>query len=156
MELDNLKAKMNELGRDYIEELTRQLLLADKKATGNLIKSLSYDVVEVLDNVLLRIKASDYLIWVDRGRRPGKQPPSDKIKKWVQVRKIQFRNKKGRFMTYDSTAFLIARSIGKKGIKPTYVLKKTIDSIMKTKSEILGKAAAKDIEKDLRKILINL
>jgi hypothetical protein len=32
---------------------------------------------------------------------------SDSINKWVKARRIQFRDKKGKFMSYDSTAFLV-------------------------------------------------
>jgi hypothetical protein len=42
------------------------------------------------------------------------------MNKWVRARRIQFRQKNGRFMSYDSTAFLIARSIYRKGIPATF------------------------------------
>jgi hypothetical protein len=41
------------------------------------------------------------------------------IEKWVAARRFQFRDKKGRFLSYDSTAFLVSRSIYNKGIKTT-------------------------------------
>jgi hypothetical protein len=42
------------------------------------------------------------------------------MQKWVRARRIQFRQKNGRFMSYDSTAFLVARSIYRKGIPATF------------------------------------
>jgi len=45
------------------------------------------------------------------------QPPSSALDKWVVTRGIAPRTKKGRFMPRKSLDFLIARSIGKKGIK---------------------------------------
>ncbi len=42
------------------------------------------------------------------------------IQKWVRSRRIQFRQENGKFMSYDSTAFLIARSIYQKGIPATF------------------------------------
>jgi hypothetical protein len=45
---------------------------------------------------------------------------SDSINKWVKARRIQFRDKKGKFMSYDSTAFLISRSIYRKGIPASF------------------------------------
>lgn len=45
---------------------------------------------------------------------------SDSINKWVRARRFQFRDKKGKFMSYDSTAFLVARSIYRKGIPATF------------------------------------
>jgi len=42
------------------------------------------------------------------------------IQRWVKARRFQFRDKKsGKFMSYDSTAFLITRSIYSKGTKPS-------------------------------------
>ena len=42
------------------------------------------------------------------------------IDRWVRARRFQFRDKKsGKFMSYESTAFLITRSIYSKGTKPS-------------------------------------
>jgi hypothetical protein len=41
------------------------------------------------------------------------------INKWVKARRIQFKRKDGKFMSYESTAFLITRSIYAKGIRPS-------------------------------------
>lgn len=42
------------------------------------------------------------------------------IQRWVKARRFQFRDKKsGKFMSYESTAFLITRSIYSKGTKPS-------------------------------------
>jgi len=151
---DNLKIALDELGVDFINELTNQLLAADKKATGQLISSLNYKVVDVLDNLLLTISAEPYLKFIDEGRKPGKMPPSQVFFKWIDARGIVFKNNKGKIIKKESTAFLIARSIGKKGIKPTNVIRKTIDKIYSTKTQLLEKAAAKDIEALIQKILV--
>jgi hypothetical protein len=151
---DNLRKALNELGVDFIKELTNQLLAADKKATGQLINSLDYKVVDLLDNLLLTISAEPYLKWIDEGRKPGKMPPSQVFFKWIDARGIVFKNKSGKIIKKESTAFLIARSIGKKGIKPTNVIRKTIDKIYSTKTTLLEKAAAKDIQALIQKIIV--
>ena len=48
-------------------------------------------------------------------------PPTSPIKKWIDVRKI-----KPKDMTRDQLAFVIARSIKKKGIQPTNVTQKKL------------------------------
>ena len=58
----------------------------------------------------------EYGEWVDKGRKKGKNPPQSAILRWVEQRRIQFRDNRGRFKTYDSTAWAITKSIGKRGI----------------------------------------
>lgn len=155
MELPELKIAANKIGADFVAELGRQLLQADKVATGNLLRSLNYEVIEVLENVLIRINSEDYLSIVDKGRRPGKMPPLSPIKKWIEVRKIKPKDKNGKVMKPDQAAFVIARSIGRKGIRPTNIIKKSIDNILKNKKQALEKAASKDILNLMNKILVN-
>lgn len=51
------------------------------------------------------------------GTKKGKKGGlTEAMNKWVRDRRIQFRDKKGKFISYDSTAFLIARSVYQKGI----------------------------------------
>lgn len=149
----NLKGALEDLGADFIKELTNQLLSADKKATGDLIRSLDYEVIETVNGLFLNIISDEYLKYVDEGRKPGKMPPSSKFIKWIDAKGIKFKNKKGKIIKKESTAFLIARSIGKKGIKPTNVIRKTIDTVYSNKIEVLEKAAIEDIYVLIDKLL---
>lgn len=150
-EYKELKKAVDKLGKEYILELSKQLIDADKKASGKLLRSLDYNVIEVLGNLMVRIKAESYLMVVDKGRRPGKMPPVSPIKKWIDQRKI-----KPKDMTTDQLAFVIASSIKKKGIKPTNVIQRSIDNILRNKTKILAEAASKDVMAQLNKILINM
>lgn len=150
-EYKELKKAVDKLGKEYILELSKQLIDADKKASGKLLRSLDYNVIEVLGNLMVRIKAESYLMVVDKGRRPGKMPPVSPIKKWIDQRKI-----KPKDMTTDQLAFVIASSIKKKGIKPTNVIQRSIDNILRNKTKILAEAASKDVMDQLNKILINM
>jgi hypothetical protein len=151
MEYEELKLAVDKLGKEYIAELAIQLADADKVASGKLLRSLNYYVIEVLGNFMIQVISGSYLEYVDRGRKPGKQPPQSAIKKWIDIRGIS--PDKG--MTKDGLAFVIARSIGRKGIQPTGVIKKSMANVMKSK-EILSKAAGKDVEKYIKNILINI
>lgn len=152
--MDNLEKALNEIGRDLVKELTNQLIKADKSATGNLINSLDYQVVETIDGFFINLLASPYLKYVDEGRRPGKMPPPNKLINWIDQKSIRFTNKRGKLISKESTAFLIARSIGKKGIKPTHVIQKSIDSIYSNKMKLIEQAAIEDIEALIEKILV--
>jgi hypothetical protein len=54
------------------------------------------------------------------GKSGNKGGLTEAINKWVKARRFQFRDKKGKFMSYDSTAFLISRSIYRKGIPASF------------------------------------
>jgi hypothetical protein len=148
MEFENLKKELEVFGDEYIKELTIQLIQLDKVASGRLLRSLDYEIIEKVEGQFeVIIKALDYLKFVDEGRRPGKQPPLKPILSWVKTRNIRFKNKNGQgFLKNEQTAFIIRRSIGQKGIKKTDVLKKTLGNVLNLKNKIL-KSGMIDIEK---------
>lgn len=58
--------------------------------------------------------SSKYAIWVHEGRRPGsKQPPTEAIRQWLH-------DKGGD----EDMAFVVARSIGRRGIRPSKFLER--------------------------------
>lgn len=139
IQMDNLTKSVKELGADVVDTIKKILQSENKIATGNLIQSLDYKVIEVIGKVFLEITAADYFKFVDKGRRPGKMPPIKPIKSWMQAKGIVSKNK--------SLPFMIARSIGEKGIKPTNVKQRAIKEVMKNVDKIIKKGAVKDIEK---------
>lgn len=156
----SMKGAFTEIGKALIAELTKQLLNADKKASGKLIRSLDYKVIEQVNGLLLQLRAAPYLKYVDQGvngtRSVYTTPYGFRgmisvkaIKPWIKARGIKFKG-----MTDDQAAFVIARSIGRKGIKPTNVIKKSIDNIFNNKKKLLERAAITDIEDMINKIMI--
>lgn len=59
-----------------------------------------------------------YVSPVEFGRRPGKPPPTSAIKLWV-IRKLGVSSAEA-----DSVAFMVARSIGKRGTKGAFMFEK--------------------------------
>jgi hypothetical protein len=147
LEFRNLKAQLEALGREYVAELARQLVSDDKVATGNLINSLDYEVLQVANGLILQILADDYLTFVDKGRKPGKRPPQKAIQKWVENRGIIIKGQSSK-----QTGFLIARSIGKKGIKPTNVIKKTQQALFNNIQTLISKGIQLDINEYIKNI----
>lgn len=98
-------------------------------STGNLRNSLTYSIRDnnrgrMYIKFYAKGVASQYADIIEDGRRPGaKMPPVDAIKKWITVKPLRLRDlNTGAFVKMtpakiDSAAFLIARSISKKGIK---------------------------------------
>jgi hypothetical protein len=140
METKNLEKALRQFGDELVSNLVKELIQADKDVTGNLIKSIDYELVEKANTFMLNIKALDYLKYVDGGRRPGaKQPPVSAIIPWVKRKGIKIGK------TPEQTAFVIAKSIKKNGIKPTNVISKAIQTTMRTKMDLLAKHAVEDI-----------
>jgi hypothetical protein len=70
------------------------------------------------------------------------------IKEWVRKRRFQFKDKKtGKFLSYESTAFLIARGIYNKGIRPSMFFTKPFEAAYKNLPDELVQSFALDAEK---------
>jgi len=68
-----------------------------------------------------RAPNSPYKFGTGTGRKGGL---TEGIKGWVKAKRIQFKDIKGRFLSYEQTAFIITRSIYNKGLKPSYFFTK--------------------------------
>jgi hypothetical protein len=164
-----IKDALNKFGEDYVTELVQRLIRDDKKASGNLIRSIDYEVLEVVTELIdqsakwvvksysgVKINAADYLINVDQGRKKGaKMPPPSALIPWIKNRNIKFRDKKGRFITNKQTSFIIARGISKNGIKPTNVIEET-NAAMLNKLNGLSEAYGDELLKGLMEVLKNI
>lgn len=113
---------LDKYGSDYIETLTKILIKRGKQASGKLIRSLNYDIKDLM----IEIFAEDYLDFVDQGvdgvftsygspfRYTDQMPPITEIAKWCAIKGIS-----------PTAAFPIARKIFKFGIEPTFVIDET-------------------------------
>lgn len=142
----NLKKSLDELGESYITELTKQLIEADKVATGSLIRSLDYKVVKTMNGFMVKILANDYLTYVNDGRRPGKMPPPSKITRWIEAKKISLKGK-----SKEQVGFAMAKSISLKGIKPSRVIEKAQKELIATRDRLILNGIQKDIEITIKK-----
>ncbi len=90
----------------------------DKIATRKTFDSLRV-INRVFGNLIeFEMYSDKSIIFIQKGRGANKKPPpSSVILEWIKARRIT--PTKG---TQESLAFLIARSIGKKGIKPTNII----------------------------------
>jgi hypothetical protein len=151
-----LKEAMEKYGEALVLEIVQQLKDADKDATGALARSIDYELIETLDSIAIAITGEKYLGVVDGGRRRGaKPPPSGAILKWMSVRGIKGRDKKsGKFIKQKSAAFLIARAIGKNGIKPTFVIKKSLRKLKALQQKLLTEAAVEDMNNMIKGVFI--
>lgn len=151
LDTTNLKKQLEIIGVEAIGFITKILVENDKQVTGNLIKSLDFKIIKDVDGFFLQILAAPYFSNVDKGRKPGKMPPSGPIKKWVDRRGIVIKGQ-----TSAQTAFVIARSIGKKGIKPLNITNKLIENIIRNKETIIKSGVVKDVQELIDRMIISL
>lgn len=120
------------VGKALVDEIKMRLIQEGKVSSGRLLNSLSYNTIQSIEGWTIEILAEKYLEFVDRGRKPGKMPPIGDIQKWVIQKPVKFVGK-----TDSQTAFIIAKSIGKKGIVPTNIIQKSIDKVINNIENII-------------------
>jgi len=153
--------------RDYvIQQAKSNLTKGGKNSSKSLYNSLKGEIVTDKGFTIVGFKMDDYGTFVDlgvRGKSSSLKAPNspykfgsgrgrkggltEGINKWVKQKGFQFRDKRGRFMSYDSTAYLITRSIFHKGIKPSLFFTKPFEAGYKKYIDVdLVKAFGQDVE----------
>jgi len=152
----------------YVVQQSKSNLTKDKKGGGDLYNSVSYKIEKSQDDFLLDFLMEDYGAFVDRGVKgktstypetsaalskfqygSGTGPKgglTKGINSWLKKKRFQFRDKQGRFMSYDSMTYLIARSIYNKGLKANLFFTKPFEAGLKRLPDDLIKGFALDIE----------
>ena len=170
MQLDNFKKALEEF-RDKVIKESKSNLQRLGKGGGDLENSIKPGQVKVTDRSLqFEIEMAYYGTFQDKGVQGkssnSKAPRSpyrfgtgsgrkggltQGIDKWVRKKRFQFQDKKtGRFLSYQSTAYLIARSVYQTGIKPSLFFTKPFEKYSKGLPNELEKAFALDMEAFLK------
>lgn len=140
--LQNLKNSLDIVGKEFIKELAIELVKRDKVASGRLLNSLDYFVLETVDGYLIEIVGENYLTYVDSGRSPGKFPPIQDIMNWINDKGITPNTP----MSDEQLAFLIGRKIAEDGIAPTNILQDVYDRIYNNIDSIINNGLDLDID----------
>jgi hypothetical protein len=161
MAFTNTSAALRQTGGLIVQRLSQGLQEDNAIASGELDKSINFNVKSSAKKIVLDITMLDYWGAVDTGRRAGKQPPIDKIKEWLtypNVRdKMRFGQSDASFTESEknSLAFLIARKIGKQGTKgnnfATNVF--TSDLITNELPDVVLNAVVEDADQVLAELL---
>jgi hypothetical protein len=164
--LSNVEKELKNFAKYVVTRARINLRGDDKNSSGKLAKSLDSDVKVSKNSFQLAFLMEDYGVFQDKGVRgkssSAKAPNSpfkfgsgtgkkgglsEGINKWVKRKRFQFRDKKsGRFLSYDSTAFLISRSIYQKGIAPSLFFTKPFEKAFKGLNKDLVEAYKLDVE----------
>lgn len=117
---------------------------AQSKASGLLGNSLRC-TVQVSDGIYeLCLHIQDYWKYVEYGRQPGKFPPLDVIKQWIQIKPVIPDARSGKVPTVEQLTYLISRSIAMNGIPAKNYLGSTLEMIKQDPT--LNESVHKNIE----------
>ena len=147
--MDNTKKALEKFGKYLVKESRKNLTRKKKNVTNSLYDSLDYEVKAMPNSFEFDFLMEEYGEWVDKGRKAGKNPPFSPLRKWVQDRRIQFRDNSGRFQTYDQTAWAVVKSIGKKGIEPSNFYTRPFNLGFQKLPDEVAEAYALDVEEFL-------
>lgn len=143
--LSSTASSLFKVAGQFVTDAVNNLNKAGKIASGALQDSISVTDFKLSGSIMsVGIKALYYYKIIDEGAKfTSKMPPVDAIKKWLQSEKGKIRNtKKAIFkreknrkriekIDNNSLAWAIAKSIKKRGLKPTRFWTKALNNLKK-------------------------
>lgn len=155
MAFDNLENVLNKYAKAYTQKLKDKLKSDRTNASGRLVNSIK---PEMLENGFA-ILGKRYIEQISEGRKKGKMPPwsprDNSILNWVKTKNIVPRNGSSSLGNMKRLAFVIARSIGRRGTIARFGYRGTniIDFVHKELGEQMGQEIFEAYKIDLEKIL---
>lgn len=149
---------LNAFKKFVIQQSRSRLTKGRKNVNKKLYNSIDGDVKVSANSISLSFYMEDYGVFQDKGvsgtkkkyntpfSYTSKRPPRKTLEEWISKRRFQFRDKKGKFMSYKSMSFLIQRSIFEKGIKPSLFFTKPFEQGFKKLPDELIEAYGLDVE----------
>jgi hypothetical protein len=170
----SVNAALNRFGKVVVKEAKTALTKQDRNVSKELYNSIRFDSKVSKNSFELSIYMADHGKFLDQGVKgkssslkapnspfqfgsgTGKKGGLTKgIDKWVRARRIQFRDRKsGKFMSFQNTAFLIARSVYHKGTKETKFITKPFNAAYKNLPEEVVKAYGLQVDQLFKNVII--
>ena len=158
----NTKEYLNAFAKYVIQQSRSNLSKQNKNVDKKLYDSLDKEIEVGANSFRMAFLMEDYGAYQDKGvsgtqkkyntpfSYKSKKPPLKPITQWVTKRRFQFRNKEtGKFMSYQSTAFLVRNGIFKNGIKPSLFFTKPFEKAFERLPDELIEAYGLDVEQFL-------
>tara|TARA_R100000329_G_scaffold19701_1_gene19438 strand:- start:6631 stop:7176 length:546 start_codon:yes stop_codon:yes gene_type:complete len=168
-----LQTVLDRFRKQVIDGSKKQLKTQKKNVGGKLSNSLKSELKVFPNSFSLSFLMEEYGYYQDRGVKgktssypeisrygtlakfgsgKGKKGGlTEGIKKWVKAKRFQFQDKETkRFLSYNSTAFLITRSIWNKGLKPSLFFTKPFEKAFKQLPDDVINAYALEVEEFLK------
>lgn len=159
--------QLDKIAKDIIKQSRANLTRRKITAQGQLYRSLQYNVEVFKNSIAIDILMEHYGKFVDQGvsgteRRfdtpfsyRDKMPPISVFNSWIIKRGIAPRNDKGQFLSRRSLQFAIAKSVFKRGLRPTRFYTDAVESAMKRIPDEIAEAYALDLEFFIKQNLQN-
>ena len=166
--LEHLKDELNAFRKRVIQQAKSNLTKTGKNTSKRLYNSLDSDLKVSQNSFQLDFMMAKYGEFVDKGvsgvkqkyagtdfKYTTKMPPPSKLDKWIVRRGLAPRDNKGKLLNRKSLQFVIARSIYRKGFKPSLFFTKPFENEYKKLSTDLIEAYGLDMEQFLAYTLTN-
>lgn len=145
MNFTKTQEALNKFAKYVIQQSRTNLTKQKRNASGDLYKSLGYDLQVNPNSFSLEFFMEDYGAYVDEGVHGSKSSyvetrnsrfefsgrfktiPTSALDKWTVRKGIAPRDEKGRFIDRQSLKYLIAKSIYEKGIKASLFFTKPFE-----------------------------
>lgn len=152
---------LNEFADAFIQNARNNLDANQSNASYNLYNSFE-KVIEVGEDYFkVSISLADYWQYLEKGRGPGKFPPVDKIKEWIEVKPVNPTPlSNGKTPSVEQLSFLISRKIANEGTegKPFFepakeqTIREFEDKINEAIDEDVSNFILELVEKEMRDI----
>lgn len=145
---------LNDFGQKIVDNYKAELEACNYQ-DGQLYRTLSYSVkMDNNSSWLISISLEEYWKYIEYGRRPGKMPPVSAIENWIKVkqilpRPITLKSGKSVVPTIPQLSFLIARKIGRDGIRPRPFFKQSFEDAKREFLQKIEEAILADIKESL-------
>ena len=165
MQLKETQAALRAFGRYVVQQSRTNLTKGKKNVDKTLYDSLGYTMEQVSTGFRLYFEMEDYGMFQDRGVKGvkggkslsgfsykqssnlvGMESKTGTFGKWAAAKRIQFRDKKGRFLSYKQTGFALATIVKNYGIKPSLFFTKPFEKGFKDLPTELQEQFAIDLE----------
>lgn len=137
-----LEEDLNLAGQMLVRELVDNLIKDGSVATGKLVSSVKYKIIQKAEQFSIQILANKSLDFVNDGRKPNSTPPPiAPIIAWAKAKGVT--PYKG--MSYTQMGYMISKSIGDNGIVATNVVQRSIDNTIENIRTLIGNSAREEI-----------
>ena len=168
MQLKDTQDALNAFGKYVIQQSRSKLTQSNKNASKRLYESLGYDLKVMPNSFSMAFLMENYGEYQDKGvsgtevkyntpyKYTNKMPPPSAFSQWVVRKGLKgTRDASGRFVSRKGLQFAIAKSIFKKGIKPSLFFTKPFEAAFKNLPNDIVEAYGLDVENFLKTTINN-